>query len=37
MIALLLALLGWEVHEIDGLLVWTHVSGLVIYNQVPPC
>lgn len=30
---LMLALMGWEAHVVDGVTVWLHVSGLVVYNQ----
>lgn len=30
-----LALFGWQVQTVDGVIVWLHVSGTVIYNQGP--
>jgi hypothetical protein len=28
-----MALMGWTVTVVDGLPVWSHASGLVMYNQ----
>jgi hypothetical protein len=34
MITLMLALMGWEEHVIEGgTRVWVHVSGIVVYHQ----
>ena len=33
MTAFFLAMLGWNATTVDGVQVWVHASGLVIYNQ----
>lgn len=34
-VTFLLAPMGWEEHKIEGVSVWLHVSGIVVYHQGP--